>query len=106
MTSILKFSKNWGGKLNNKFFTTIRRDKGYWQKKQGEYADVWLTGLFFNTVKIQFVVPLKIEDISESLSQFDAGLTKKKFVVMLEKMYGKNPKLQLIGLKDEADYRI
>lgn len=96
---ILNFSKNWGGKLDNSFFTTIRRDKGYWQTKTDCRIHVNLNGKHKTEAMVIFVLPLRFEDINNALSYFDANMQKEKLIAMLKTMYGDNVKLQLIGLQ-------
>lgn len=97
--SRLNFSKNWAGKLDNDFFTTVRRDRGYWQTKQDCRVSVYLKGKHKTEAIVIFVLPLELENINPALSHFDAGMERKPFVEMLTRMYGENSKLQLIGLQ-------
>ena len=96
---VLGFSKNWGGKLDKPFFTTVRQNKGYWQTQQGKELDIQLNKKHYCFATLRFVVPLSIYDVSEQLARFDAGLSKEDFVELMKKMYGNNLNLQLLGIE-------
>jgi len=96
---VLRFSKNWGGKLDKSFFTTVRQNKGYWQTLQGQRLDIELNKKHYCFGILKFVVPLSIYNVSEQLAQFDAGLSKEEFVELMRKMYGTNLNLQLLGIE-------
>lgn len=101
-TPRLNFSKNWAGKLDChlfELFTTIKQDKGYWQNHVGNEVYCFLKDKYKIKGTLVSVLPLKLEEIGEELAQIDAGMPKKKLCDMLVKMYGENPKLQLLLIR-------
>jgi len=92
----LKFSKNWGNKLDDQVFTTIRQDNSYWQTQVKEKHDILLKGEKYCEAALIWVIPISIDNITESLAREDADMSRKDLVKMLKSMYGENPDLQLL----------
>ena len=69
----IKFIHNWGGKLDAKNFTTIRRNP-YWLDKRGE-IDVYLNGSFYAKRKLVDVIRVPFGTIDRSVVEADTGLS-------------------------------
>ena len=80
----LKFSRNWNGKLNTEFFTTVRLASNYWQ--QGEYYRIMHDGFCFRGLILK-KSSLLLNDIPEYTAYLDAGMPVAKFKEMIYRMY-------------------
>jgi len=92
----IKFSKNWGCKLDGYEFTTIRENKGYWVSQVGKKHDVVLKGDKYCEAVLLWRITIDIERITESLAKADADMSREDLIKMLRKMYGENPALELL----------
>lgn len=80
----LKFSRNWNGKLNTEFFTTVRLASNYWQ--EGEYYRVMHEGFCFRGLIIK-KTQLLLRDLPEYTCYLDAGMSADRFREMMFQMY-------------------
>jgi len=69
----ISFCHNWGGKLDAKKFTTIRRNP-YWLDKRGE-IHVYLNGSFYAKRKLKDVIRVPFGTIDRSVVEADTGLS-------------------------------
>jgi len=92
----IKFSKNWGCKLDDYKFTTIRENTGYWVSQIGKNHDVELKGQKYCEAMLLWRITMNIEQITESLAKADADMSRENLIKMLTKMYGNTPALELL----------
>lgn len=80
------FSKNWNGKLGNDFFTTIRLFNPS-KYQLGELYNICLGAKGEFSAKCVALNNLKTKQIPSFLTYTDAGLSKKQFVELMQRMY-------------------
>lgn len=88
---IISFSTNWNNKLENKAFTTIRRNNYYYQI--GETYQIELNGQNKGIAKIKRKWTLKAENLNDLTCYLDTGYDKEATIELLKKIY-KNIDLQ------------
>lgn len=69
----ISFCHNWGGKLNAKKLTTIRRNP-YWLDKRGE-IHVYLKGEYYAKRELVDVIRVPFGTIDKSVVEADTGLS-------------------------------
>ena len=78
--NVINFSHNWNGKLNNKYFTTIRKRTGnkyeYYHSRIGEIFSVRLKGKEVGKAKLIEVEWAELIDIPDALLTIDTGTEK------------------------------
>jgi len=74
----IKFSKNWNNKLNQEYFTTIRKfskDKyNYYLMKMGDVFDVVLANKKIGKAKLVLLETYKFKELSHALVMVDTGM--------------------------------
>ena len=73
-------------KLENTYFTTIRKNTGYYQVGN-TYTVITPSEKF--KVRVQSIVPLKKSDITDGIALADADMIADELRLMLESWYGK-----------------
>jgi len=90
MNNKIKFSKNWNNKLNQKYFTTIRRytkRKEYWYlDRENEVFDVILNGKKFCEAELILAEVKPFTSLPNGLLMADTGLPLHKAIELFEKM--------------------
>ena len=81
----MKFTKNYS-KLKNRYFTTIRKNTGYY--KVGWIYDIMTPSSGFQA-QVLSATSIKKADIDDKLAMSDADMTRGELIKMLEKWYGK-----------------
>lgn len=80
----MKFTKEYR-KLRKNYFTTIRKNLGYYQKGQIIEVITPKQGFIAQIQEIRYITK---EDITEELAWKDADCSRKDLVNMLERWYG------------------
>lgn len=85
----IRFQRNWNNKLNCEYFTSIRIKAAKYQP--GKILKMFLhqNGVYRNmgSVKVVEAKPLRLHQLSRSMTLLDAGLEVDKFKEMLWFMY-------------------
>jgi hypothetical protein len=75
--NIIKFSHNWNNKLNNKVFTTIRRDwpakLDYYRRATNSIFQICLKGEYHSQAQLDSVKPIRFSMIPHALLATDTG---------------------------------
>jgi len=95
----IKFSKNWGNKLGNKYFTTIRKHTDekmmYYIESEGKIFDVLLNGKIHSKAKLISCDWQPLNKLPWGLLYLDTGLQEPKAVRELFEKFG-------IRIRDEC----
>jgi hypothetical protein len=81
MENVIKFSHNWNkfsddsGKLNCKFFTTIRKPEvfSYYEQRVGELFEIFLNSNFFGKALLRDATLTALKKITPELLVLDSG---------------------------------
>lgn len=86
----IKFSRNWNGKLNNRVFSTIRKDRdGYYQSKEGDIFNVVHNNSVIFTARLVSARSMPFKDIPNELLTLDTGRTDfKEAMGIFQTFYG------------------
>lgn len=84
---IIKFNKNWNGKLNGTFFTTFRIN--YPTHRKGQLYNVELTGTSMGRCICVDKKVLKLSQVNDWIAALDAGTDAAGFRKIVEAMYSK-----------------
>lgn len=93
-------------KLNNKTFTTIREDKGYYWP--GKVAKIIIQDKHSFYANVLSVKKISIHDIDDELAYADADMSADHLKTMLQRMYSKRENFKgyvLITLEKRAGLR-
>lgn len=103
MNKAIKFTKNWNGKLNNNFYTTIR---GY-HHPIGTKLDVMLKEEKHHEATVIEVITTQISEIPEWLYRTDCGYPKIEGEAMICQLTKRRPEdtVSIMVLAKTAEYR-
>lgn len=86
MTKNINFSQNWNGKLNCKFYTTIRLYQPNYYVENEMYK-INLQEKYHHNGLIHSIYSSKIYDITDRIYMLDTGYKKQQAIELLQNMY-------------------